>query len=284
MTPPIIVVGDAMLDVTCRVQSPIAVETDTRAVNSVHCGGAAANIAVGLAHLGAKVTFLGSVGNDPAGDLIIREFANHGVTAHVQRNSEKPTGSCVVLVDRSGERSMLSDSGANQDLRIDPDAFIGFGHIHISGYVLQYPQSVADLHTALARRQEATVSIDIASTSLIHAHGERIAAIVRQADVTFGTDAEFAALATTHPTSSIWVVKSGPDGVHVRGCDPPRHCPAPQVSVTSTTGAGDAFGAGFLTGWLADHDIDRALALAQTQAAAALTRVGAWPVQARTAR
>jgi len=284
MTRRIVVIGDAMLDVTSRVSSPVAVETDTRARNAVHCGGAAANVAVGIAHLDGHITFLGCVGTDPAGDLLVRELIDHGVEVHVQRSQDTPTGSCVVFVDAFGERSMLSDSGANRDLKIEPNALFGFRHIHISGYVLQYPQCVFELQSALAGAQNATVSIDIASTSVIKTNRQEVASVVEQADVTFGTDAEFDALACERPAGSLWVVKAGRNGVDVRGCDPPRHCAPPQVTVTNTTGAGDAFAAGFLVGWLADHDIDHALALAQEQAAAALTRVGAWPVHSGTAR
>lgn len=283
MTQPIIVVGDAMLDITSRVTSPIAVETDTYAHNAVHCGGAAANVAVGLAHLGQRVTFVGSVGDDPAGDLLVREFDRHGVGTQIQRSRHYPTGSCVVLVDPAGERSMLSDSGANRDLMIDPDAFVGARHVHISGYIAQYPQSLAQLHAALAHRTNASVSIDIASISVIELHRPTMVDLVTRADVAFGTDGEFEALGCPQPAGSLWVVKSGRNGVVVRGSEQARHSPAPQVSVINTTGAGDAFAAGFLAAWLANGDIDDALALARAEAASALTRVGAWPLQSGTA-
>lgn len=284
MTSSIAVIGDVMIDITSRLRGTIVLESDTEARNAVHFGGAAANVAVGLAHLGADVTLMGCVGQDAIGQLCVDQLTNRGVQTRIRRSQSRATGTCIVLIDSRGERSMLSDSGANRDLVIEPDQLADFQHVHVSGYAMQYPDCATSVHRALRNDPDATLSIDIASISVIRAHRTALISMVDRADIVFGTEVEFAELHGERLPSSIWVQKDGPHGVAVHGPLATLHAPAPPISVTDTTGAGDAFAAGFLFGWLPERDLDAALTAAQSAAAAALTRVGAWPVDGNAAK
>ena len=101
------------------------------------------------------------VGDDPAGRGALAALAAEGVELRVSVDAERPTGTCVVLVDRDGERSMLPDRGANAALAPAPlpeDA----AHVHVAGYVLLDPGArPAALHAlAEARRLGCPVSVD----------------------------------------------------------------------------------------------------------------------------
>ncbi|TML29397.1 MAG: ribokinase, partial [Actinobacteria bacterium] len=136
----IVVVGDVMTDVVAVHGSPVARGTDTAAQIELTGGGGAANTAAWLADLGVPVTLVGVVGTDPAGSARLDELRAAGVTCAVRRTREAPTGTVVVL-SRAGERTMLTDRGANATLStVDIDTALAeapdAGHLHLSGYML----------------------------------------------------------------------------------------------------------------------------------------------------
>jgi len=103
----LVVLGDLMVDVVARIADPLAHASDTPARISVQGGGSAANTAAWAASIGTDVALVCRVGDDDrAGDL-------RGVDVHAAVDSERPTGTCIVLVEPGGERTMLPDPGAN---------------------------------------------------------------------------------------------------------------------------------------------------------------------------
>lgn len=114
--PRVLVVGDVIDDLLVRPHRPIRPATDTPATITPSPGGSGANAAVWLARAGVRVRFVGRVG---AADL-----ARHagllraaGVEPVLVPDPRRPTGSIVVLLDPDGERTMLTDRGANLGLR-----------------------------------------------------------------------------------------------------------------------------------------------------------------------
>ena len=131
----IVVIGDLMTDTVAHATLPLARGSDTPAKVTTHGGGSGANTAAWLAADGADVAFVGRRGADIAGRNRDMELMGYGVDARLVMDPERPTGTCVVMVTHKGERTMLSDPGANAALSPDdlpPDLFVPGAHLHIS--------------------------------------------------------------------------------------------------------------------------------------------------------
>src|SRR6202047_4474620 len=135
----VVVVGDLMTDTVAHAALPLAKGSDTPATVTMHGGGSGANIAAWMAADGGDVAFVGRRGADIAGRNRDMELMGYGVDARLVMDPERPTGTCVVMVTHKGERTMLSDPGANAALSPDDlphDLFIPGAHLHVSGYTL----------------------------------------------------------------------------------------------------------------------------------------------------
>jgi sugar/nucleoside kinase (ribokinase family) len=254
----LVVLGDLMVDVVARVSGPLARGSDTPARISVQGGGSAANVAAWAAHLGAPVALVCRVGDDDRGRAAVAELA--GVDLHAAVDPERPTGTCVVLVEPGGERTMLPDPGANDG----PVPEIPLGeHLHVVGYALLRGGPRESALAAIRRAQAAgmTVSVDPSSWALLRRGA------IPAVDLLLPNEREAKSL------DGEMVVKLGARGARWGDV----HVPAEPVAVVDTTGAGDAFAAGFLTARLGGAPPREALAAGCRVAARAVTQVGARP-------
>ena len=132
----IVVIGDLMTDTVAHAQLPLARGSDTPSKVTTHGGGSGANVAAWLGADGADVAFIGRRGADIAGRNRDMELMGYGVDARLVMDPERPTGTCVVMVTHKGERTMMSDPGANAALSPDDlphDLFVPGAHLHVSG-------------------------------------------------------------------------------------------------------------------------------------------------------
>ena len=131
-----------MLDVVAILESEINYASDTRAKISTHGGGAAANVASWLATTGTDVHLIARIGDDAAGRTVIAELDRYGVEHTNTVVPDANTGVVIVLVDKSGERTMFPDWGANSGLGPNdlPD-LSDISAIYLSGYPLINPLS-----------------------------------------------------------------------------------------------------------------------------------------------
>jgi sugar/nucleoside kinase (ribokinase family) len=291
MTVRCIVIGDVMMDVTAVIDADIAYASDTPARVTFQPGGVAANTAAWMATAGHAVTIVGCVGDDPFGRDIRTHLAALGVDVHLQQ-SPLPTGTCVVIVDRRRERTMFPDSGANAMLAAETvTALITPGtHVHLSGYTLLNPATRGVGLAALERAAEvgATRSLDPASAAPLRANlplflellprFDLLLANEDEAAVLAGRDDPHAALEALADHVATVVVKVGPRGVLARDPAGTVTVAALRLDVVDTTGAGDAFTAGFLPAWLAGAPLAAAVEEGQRLAGAAVGRVGASPL------
>ena len=103
---PIIAVGDLVWDVLVKPNGILLPGGDTTGRIALAPGGSAANVSAWIARAGMPAGFVGKVGADVFGDLVVRDLEQEGVAAHVSRTSEQDTGVILVLIDRAGQRSM----------------------------------------------------------------------------------------------------------------------------------------------------------------------------------
>jgi ribokinase len=291
--PRVVVVGDAMLDVLVEVRGPFAYASDTTSCISTSPGGSGANQAVWLARAGLDAALVGAVGEDPLGDAAVATLAAQGVDVTRVARSDRPTGTVVALVEPDGQRSMLTDRGAN--LALDPrwveDALAAdpLDHVHVSGYCLldeaTRPAGVVALATA--RRRGATRSIDVASAGPLRAIGAaRFLDLVRGCDLLFCNLEEGGALTGCSGTAAVLealardfaevVCTLGAEGAVAVAREGAMHRTHPvRLDVADTVGAGDAFAATYLATRLRGVAVEGALKQANAAASGAVGSRGA---------
>ena len=243
--------GDLVLDVVVRLEQPLATGADATSRIVLRPGGQAANVAAWIADLGGTARFVGKRGADDAGMLAASRLLELGVEL-VGPVATEGNGVVVALVDPSGERTMCSDRGVAVDLRpeeIDGAWFDGCTHLHVSGYaLLREPVGfAARAAVESARARGARISIDLSSWSAIRDFGaERFRSLLEEIapDVVFGNEDEDRIVGGPID-GSYWIVKRGVAGASFDG----EECEAlPVEAVVDSTGAGDAFAAGWLVG------------------------------------
>jgi len=247
--------GDLVEDVVVRVGGPVNVASDTEARIERRAGGSAANTAVCAARLGHPARFLGQVGADAIGTALLAELQGAGVDVSMCRRGGS-TGTIVALVDETGERTMLTDRRACVDLA-DPDRswLDGVDVLHVPFYSLAGGPIAATSDTVIGWAVDGglAVSIDVSSTAVMDDVGlaqvrARISAA--QPSVVFANADEADLLGIDAPVAgALTVVKRGPRPAVIHRVDGSTvEVAAIEVpGVDDTTGAGDAFSAGFLT-------------------------------------
>ena len=302
-----VVVGQWMTDVVASLPGPLREGTDTPAHVQVMGGGAAANTAAWLGYDGHTTVFAGRIGDDLLGRAGRAELESNGVECALAIDPLRPSGTCIVLVGPDGERTMVPDAGANAALApadLGEDLFARGSHLHLSGYTLLVDGSRMAGLSALdhARLRGMTTSVDVASAGPIADTGAaRFLSWVTGVDVLFANESEAALLAglpapryddtaeaalagataaarTLTTAVGTVVVKLGRHGAYVHTRDHRMaYAEAVPVDVVDTTGAGDAFAAGFLPAWCEGLEPQLALERGNAAAARVVARLGARP-------
>jgi sugar/nucleoside kinase (ribokinase family) len=295
------VLGDLMLDVVLAPARPLEAGTDVPGRVALVQGGSAANTARWLGRLGSRTSLIAAVGRDAAGRALVEAIRSDGVTPRVSRVAGARTGRIGVLVEPGGERSFVADRGA-ADLLEPGDLraawFTGAEALHLPVYsLLGEPLGAAGRRAiGFARDGSAAVSVDLSSILPLLAGGRRAArALIAEIapDFLFATAPEAEAFLGGRgvdgllDVATIAVVKRGPKGATVLarvGTDRVRlEVATEHLAASDTTGAGDAFDAGFLVGWFAAQRAGRSLPASLQRAAVAGHRAAARQLSTRRA-
>ena len=310
----VVVVGDVGIDVVVRPAAPLRPGQDTQAETVLTPGGAGANLAArlaGLARPGRQVTLVARVGNDEVAAAARAELTAAGIDCRFAVDPDRPTCTIVVLVGPDGERTMLSDRGAGagltpEDLDLLGSADPGQGpaspdrgssagptgrprtHLHLSGYVLLDPRTqpagLAALATARARGW--TTSLDPQSSTVPGAgpDPELISRWCAGVDLLLPNESELAAWggpsAVIDVFGAVAVTRGSAGATFIDGSrrlDLARPIESEPPDAIDTTGAGDAFNAGFLAAWLAEATPAEALRAGMNAGTAATRHPGGRP-------
>jgi sugar/nucleoside kinase (ribokinase family) len=249
----LVTVGDLVEDVVVWPGGPLQYATDNPAVIHRARGGSAANVAAFASALVAA-RFIGCVGDDPVADMLCAELAGHGVDVRVQRRGR--TGTIVLLVDEHGERTMYPDRAAAAELAQVPARWLAdAAFLHVPSYCFAAEPAASAVLRLIeqAGRAGVPVSVDASSTAMISAFGLPryldLVGALRPA-VFFANALEAGLLDVTRPqfAATVTVVKDGARSTTVT--EPggaPRAVPVPPAPpARDSTGAGDAFAAGYL--------------------------------------
>jgi ribokinase len=287
--------GDLMVDVVARLFGPLAEGSDTPGVISYVGGGSAANTAAWLTRVGESSVFIGALGDDAAGQEQAESLHRLGVDVRFHVDRTRPTGTCLVLVAPTGERTMVPDPGANLallDHDVPVDEFRVGDHLHVSGYTLLRDSHDAALFALRSAGQAGlTVSVGAASAAPLELLGaSHFLAMLPERALLFANEKEAAVLAGRDGSSADLaraLAGSGREVVVTAGSGDAAWSNGEAVASMAaepldrpeldTTGAGDAFAAGFLAARARDAVPEVCLRDGHALAAAACRTTGGRP-------
>jgi len=249
-------------------------------------GGSAANTAVGLARLGVKTGFIGKVARDREGEMLIRSFIKEGVnTDGIVVAPYGRSGVVIGFVDKAGERALYVDPGVNDSLslqEIDLDYASQADLLHLSSFVGEASFKVQkEVVRALS---DIPVTID---PGMIYARKglSELKPLIERCLVFFPNEHEVRILTgKNYVEGSQILLKEGVKIVAVklgsRGCyvtdGKEQHIIEPfRVKVVDSTGAGDAFCAGFIYGLIKNMTLRECGVLGNFVASRTLMKMGA---------
>jgi ribokinase len=232
------------------------------------CGGSAANTMVGLARLGCKVGFVGKVADDPEGRMLIGDFRKENVdTKGVVVERSGRSGKVMGFIDEKGDRALYVDSGVNDKMDsddIDTDYVARTSFLHLTSFVGEKSfQSQKKTLESLPKN----VKISLDPGEIYARKGlEALEPILKKAFALMPKARELQIL-TGRPDYKenaefmlgkgvkIVAVKLGSNGCFVTDGKESYRVESFKVKAVDTTGAGDAFCAGFLYGLINDKDL-----------------------------
>ncbi|MEY2399764.1 MAG: hypothetical protein QOJ00_2938 [Actinomycetota bacterium] len=258
-------------------------------------GGAAGNTAAVLANLGGRAAFIGRVADDALGESYMREIRRCGVTFPLTPASDgPPTANCLILVTPDGERTMNTYLGASQNLTpadIDAEFIASAAITYLEGYLWDPPHAKDAFRVAMdaARGAQRKVAFSLSDAFCVDRYRDEFAQLLEgPVDIVFGNDVEARSMFETEDLEGaitelgrlceVAVITRGPEGCSIVTNGERVDVPAvPVGKVVDTTGAGDAFAAGFLFGLTHDYSAPRAASLAAACASETIAHMGARP-------
>lgn len=289
----VLVIGDVMTDVIVLPEGPIVRGSDRRAAIRSRPGGSGANQAVWLAAMGAPVAFVARVG---AADRATYQnyFRGLGVTPLLSGDRAAASGVLVTIVDTDGERSFLTDRGANLNLSpadLPPSLLDTASMVVVSGYsyFAAGPRQAVMGFVAAARQRGLGVVVDPASIGFLREVGPQtfldwtgggslLVANRDEAALLAGSAELEAQMRLLGRHFARVVIKRGALGAALGDREGVKFSlPAPRVEVVDSTGAGDAFAAGFLAAELRGEDAEACLGQGIAAGAKAVGQIGGQP-------
>ena len=282
-----------MLDVVAQIPTTpheLHLGNDTRTIISTHGGGAGGNVASWLAVLGNDVTMVGRIGNDAAGSAITAEFDALGISYGQIVKEGLHTGVVVCLVDPSGERTMLADNGANAGLAIsDLPALDGVDAIYLTGYAPIAPLSregVLEMVRTINSREIPIIFDPATVGGMQGVPVEEILSWCALMDAVIMNEEEaiyLSGLSDCEAALNFFVeltpraiIKRGSAGaIGLERGGQIISVAAKTSAVVDTTGAGDAFAAGFIDAFTGRRDFSYAIERASAVAGHCVAIVGA---------
>jgi len=308
-------IGNAIVDVLARAEDDFLVAQgmrkgamaliDEARAESIYAamgpaieisGGSAANTIVGVASLGARAAFIGKVKDDALGKVFSHDIRAAGVGFATSPAADGPsTARCYVLVTPDGERTMNTYLGAAQHLRADDidEAMVGDAAItYLEGYLWDPPEAKAAFKRAaqIAHAAGRRVALTLSDAFCVDRYRDEFIDLIRSGtvDIVLANEGELrslyqtadfdSAVAELRADASLAVVTRSEQGCLVVTRDGTQAVPASTVErVVDTTGAGDLFAAGFLSGLARGRDHVTCAKLGALAAGEVIQHLGARP-------
>jgi sugar/nucleoside kinase (ribokinase family) len=253
-------------------------------------GGSAANTAAGVASLGGRAAFVGKVADDDLGRIFAHDLRAAGVAYHSEPAvSAVGTARCLILVTPDAERTMNTFLGVAGELGatdVEDERVAAAAITYLEGYLVGLESAEEALARAVAAGRR--VALTLSDPLWVQLHGDAFRALLPDVDVLLANEAEAleltgeanleAALATLAATCPVVAVTRGARGALATDGKETVAVPADPVEhVVDTTGAGDLFAAGFLSGLARELPLETSARLGALAAAEVISHVGARP-------
>lgn len=272
------VIGSANLDVVTRVaRLPAPGETLLGRSYDEYAGGKGLNQAIAAARSGAATQFVGSLGDDTAGEKLRRALQADAVDASRLTTSTRPTGRAIIFVDDDGENVIVVVPGSNADVAAPP---------HLTGTRVVLAQLEVPIATVTASFRAARAAGAVTVLNPAPA-ADLPADLLEMCDIAIPNEHELELLGGVDELRrrgvATVIVTRGGNGVEVHSGSRSWQQPPYPVDVVDTTGAGDAFCGALAACLSGGASIDDAVRWAAAAGALATTRLGAVPAQPRAA-
>lgn len=259
-------------------------------------GGSAANTVIGAAGFGCTACFIGKVKDDLLGGRFTTDIARAGVDFPIAHATTGPaTARCLIMVTPDGQRTMNTFLGACQDLTVadvDPATVEASKIVYLEGYLWDPPEAKAAFVKAaqIARGAGNHVALSLSDAFCVGRYRAEFLDLMRsgKVDILFSNEAELLSLYETQDFDAairqlenegiLATVTRGEHGCVVVSKDGRQAIPAAPIrELVDTTGAGDLFAAGFLTGFVRGRDLQTCARLGALAAAEIIQHIGARP-------
>jgi sugar/nucleoside kinase (ribokinase family) len=255
-------------------------------------GGSVANTVAGFANLGGDAAYIGRVRDDQLGEIFGHDMRSLGIDVRLQPAADgSPTARCHVLIDPDGQRTMQTYLGACLELSVSditPETIGQPAVILLEGYVWDIAEgpALASAAMAIARKNGSKVALSLSDSFCVERHRDAYHnAILADVDIVVADEDEVAALLQTGSHDETMAALIGYDSlfamtrsekgsVIVHGDEIVVQPATPVESIVDTTGAGDAYTAGFLFGWTADKSLSECARLGTYCATRVIQQVG----------
>lgn len=249
-------------------------------------GGSAANTIVGLSRLGVESAYIGKVGSDEEGRILLSDLKREGVNTSFVIKAEGRSGTAMIFVDSKGNRAILVDPGVNDTIKyeeIDVDNARKFGLLHLTSFICKNSLESLNSQKRIVEEFEL-VSFDpgmpyaerglkemekiLKNTTIFLPNRQEI-------ELLFSENYRSAAERCIEMGVEIVAVKLGSEGCWIKKGEKEILVKPFSVKVVDTTGAGDAFNAGFIYGYLRGRDLEECGRLGNFVAAKCIEKRGA---------
>jgi sugar/nucleoside kinase (ribokinase family) len=260
-------------------------------------GGSAANTVAAIAALGGTCGFIGQVAEDQLGEVFAHDIRATGVTfTTAARTGEPTTARCLIFVTPDGQRTMNTFLGASQFLpesALDRDLIASGAILYLEGYLWdpEEPRQAMRAAIEVARKAGRKVAFTLSDVFCISRHGGDFRDLMAKGliDIMFANEAEILGLMGTDDFESavaaaaaevpmLVVTRSEKGAIAISGGRRVSCGAEPVEKVVDTTGAGDLFAAGFLTGQAQGKSLEESLRLGAICAAEIISHYGARPM------
>ena len=256
-------------------------------------GGSVANSIAGFANLGGPAAYIGRVKADQLGEIFVHDMRSLGVDIRLQPADEgSPTARCHVLIDQDGQRTMQTYLGACTELSVSDVTAETVGHpqvILIEGYVWDIAEGPALAAEAIriAKSTGSEVALSLSDSYCVQRHRDAFHDVVREGvDIVVADEDEVNELLQTDSFEdttrrladydNLFVMTRSEKGSVIMHGNRPIVQPATRVDdIVDSTGAGDAYTAGFLYGYTQKKSLEECARLGTFCATQVIQQVGA---------
>ncbi len=230
-------------------------------------GGSVANSMRSLANMGGSAGYLGKIGRDNLGELFQNDFEKAGVRTHMIF-SESDTGRVMGLVSPDSERTMATYLGAAAEMvpaEITSDIFKGYEYVYIEGYLV-FNHALIQACADAAKEAGVKIALDLSSFNVVEANLDFLKNLIKDyVDILFANEEEAKSFTGMEPEEAlheiskdceITIVKVGKKGSMIKTGDEVVRVGVIPAKAIDTTGAGDAYAAGFFYGLTKGYNME----------------------------